>query len=94
MAKLNVTDDNTGLTVLLVGSHCGYPFSEVDRVAPELSIQTADGDKYKGLSTVCNYIASHTSSSAALLGQTPEHQAQVRLYCAATLGPDWFLWHV
>lgn len=73
---LKLSDDNYGLTAGLVSAVCGDPLA-IERAAPKLEAVLANGDAVSGLPTVCSLIAGSSSNGAALLGRTPEQQAQV-----------------
>ncbi len=75
--KLSATDDNVGRTVLLVDAHCGQPMDEVDRAAPRLEVCTPQGEKLTELAAIVTHLCSSSHNSEALLGETPEIQAQV-----------------
>jgi len=78
VVKLSVGTDNPSLTVLLVSSIAGHPFGPVDRAAGKLEARTALGDVITALGSISSFIASSSTRSVSLLGDSPEQRAQVQ----------------
>jgi hypothetical protein len=77
---LSVTDDNRGLTALLVNSYAGNPAGEVTQAAAQLSLSLAGQQPVQDLVPICQQLARLSAKAQQLLGADQAQQAQV---CAA-----------
>jgi hypothetical protein len=94
MGILSVTDDNKGLTVLLVNNYAGQPAGEVQQAEGQLSLQLHDQQAaVQQLVPICQQLARLSAKSQQLLGADQAQQAQVRVPAlvstAAVLAAAW-----
>lgn len=79
MGVLSVTDDNKGLTTLLVNTYAGQPAGEVRQSASQLSfVDQAAAAAVQDLVPICQQLARLSAKSQQLLGADQAQQAQVR----------------
>lgn len=78
MGILSVTDDNRGLTVLLVNTYASQPAGEVQQAEGQLSLSLGDKQPVvQDLVPICQQLARLSSKSQQLLGADQAQQAQV-----------------
>lgn len=79
MGILSVTDDNAGLTVLLVNNYAGQPAGEVEQAASKISLDLGDNKQaaVQDLVPICQQLARLSAKSKQLLGADQAQQAQV-----------------
>jgi len=79
MGILSVTEDNKGLTALLVNNYAGQPAGEVQQAAEQLCLNLSDKQAaVQDLVPICQQLARLSAKSQQLLGADPTQQAQVR----------------
>lgn len=94
MGILSVTDDNKGLTVLLVNNYAGQPAGEVQQAEGQLSLQLHDQQAAaQELVPICQQLARLSAKSQQLLGADQAQQAQVRVLAPVrnSLAAAWVL---
>jgi hypothetical protein len=85
MGILSVTDDNKGLTVLLVNNYAGQPAGEVQQAEGQLSLHLQDQQAaVQELVPICQQLARISAKSQQLLGADQAQQAQVSAQASAT----------
>jgi hypothetical protein len=85
MGILSVTDDNKGLTALLVNNYAGQPAGEVEQAAGQLCLSLGDKQPaVQDLVPICQQLARLSAHSQQLLGADQAQQAQVG-YCCRTV---------
>lgn len=79
MGILSVTEDNKGLTALLVNNYAGQPAGEVQQAEQQLCLNLGDKQAaVQDLVPICQQLARLSAKSQQLLGADPAQQAQVR----------------
>ena len=78
MGVLSVTDDNKGLTALLVNTYAGQPAGEVSQSSSQLSFVDRAAAAVQDLVPICQQLARLSAKSQQLLGADQAQQAQVR----------------
>lgn len=87
MGILSVTDDNKGLTALLVNNYAGQPAGEVDQAAEQLSLSLGDQQPaVQDLVPICQQLARLSAKAQQLLGADQAQQAQVGTRCCNCCG--------
>lgn len=88
MGILSVTDDDKGLTVLLVNNYAGQPAGEVQQAEGQLSLSLGDKQAaVQDLVPICQQLARLSSKSQQLLGADQAQQARVGESVAAAVAP-------
>lgn len=82
---LSVTDDNRGLTALLVNTYAGHPAGEVTQAAAQLSLSLAGQQPVQDLVPICQQLARLSAKAQQLLGADQAQQAQVGCSSASQL---------